>query len=312
MSNRSLVIGTRGSLLATTQARQIATSLGAVSTYKISELIIRTEGDDVTTSLTKPERPGVFVTALRSALMRGEVDLIVHSYKDLPSMPESGIVIAAVPKREDYRDALISRENLLLMQLPNAARVGTSSPRRASRISHLRPDLDVLPIRGNVDTRLRKVSEGEFDAVVLAVAGLNRVGHADKITQYFTMDDILPAPAQGALAVECRSDDSELISVLSLLDDPLTRLVTTAERAVLVGIDATCATAIGALAQMEDGTLNLVAELSASDIDEHERLAKSKKGISFGDASAAYELGLAVAGEIMKTSLGARLGSTRG
>lgn len=312
MSDRPLIIGTRGSLLATTQTRLISSSLETLAGYKISEKIIRTEGDDVTTSLTSPARPGVFVAALRTALRRGEVDVIVHSFKDLPSLPEKEIEIAAVPMREDFRDALISRNNLSLMKLPAGARVGTFSPRRSARIIHVRPDLMVLPMRGNVDTRLRKVMEGEYDAAVLAVAGLNRVGHADKITEFFTPDLLLPAPAQGALAVECRSDDAELIATLSLLNDPLTRFVTTAERAVLVGIGATCATPIGALGELKDGTLTLTAELSAPDGDEHERASMTRNHVGVEDIATAHELGLALAGEILKTPLGSRLGSTRG
>lgn len=311
MSKRVFLLGTRGSLLATTQARLVANLLKSSTGFEISESIIRTEGDDTSTSLTRPARPGVFVTALRTALVAGDVDLIVHSYKDLPSLPEPGIVIAAVPKREDYRDALVSRENLTLLELPAGARVGTSSPRRAARISHLRPDLNVIPIRGNVDSRLLKVSNGEFDATVLAVAGLNRVGLAEKIAEYFTEDQLLPAPAQGALAVECRSDDRQLIEALSLLEDPHTRLVTTAERAVLVGISATCATAIGAHATYEDGILNLAAELSASDADEHERHSATQENLQLDDLSKAHALGLSVAQAIMNTSLGSRLGSTR-
>ena len=312
MSDRPLIIGTRGSLLATTQTRLISKSLETLAGYRILEKIIRTEGDDVTTSLTNPSRPGVFVAALRTALLRGEVDVIVHSFKDLPSLPEREITIAAVPTREDFHDALVSRNNLPLMKLPTGARVGTSSPRRSARISHVRPDLMVLPMRGNVDTRLRKVAEGEYDAAVLAVAGLNRVGHADKITEYFTPDILLPAPAQGALAVECRNDDSELIQTLSLLNDSLTRFVTTAERAVLVGIGATCATAIGALAEYKDGTLTLTAELSAPDGDEHERATLARNHIEVEDLAGAHELGLKLASEILDTSLGSRLGSPRG
>jgi len=311
MSDRPLIIGTRGSLLATTQTRLISSALETLAGYRISEKIIRTEGDDVTTSLTNPSRPGVFVAALRSALLRGEVDVIVHSFKDLPSLPEKEIVIAAVPKREDFRDALVSRSGLSLMELPEGARVGTSSPRRSARIAHVRPDLMILPMRGNVDTRLRKVAEGEFDAAVLAVAGLNRVGHADKITEFFTPELLLPAPAQGALAIECRNDDAELIETLSLLDDPLTRFVTTAERAVLVGIGATCATAIGALGEYKDGTLTLTAELSAPDGDEHERASRTRNSVSLDEFASAQELGLALAAEILNTPLGSRLGSTR-
>lgn len=312
MSDRPLIVGTRGSLLATTQTRLISSALETLAGYRISERIIRTEGDDVTTSLINPSRPGVFVAALRTSLLRGEVDVIVHSFKDLPSLAEKEITIAAVPKREDFRDALISRNNFSLMDLPRGARVGTSSPRRSARIMHARPDLLVLPMRGNVDTRLRKVSDGEFDAAVLAVAGLNRVGHADRITEFFTPDLLLPAPAQGALAVECRSDDVELVATLALLDDPLTRFITTAERAVLVGIGATCATAIGALGVFKDGELTLTAELSAPDADEHERATLTQRSISIEDVASAHALGLALADAILTTPLGRRLGSTRG
>lgn len=312
MSDRPLIIGTRGSLLATTQTRLISSSLESLAGYRILEKIIRTEGDDVTTSLTKLATPGVFVAALRTALLRGEVDVIVHSFKDLPSLPEAEITIAAVPTREDFRDALISRNEFSLMELPTGARVGTSSPRRSARVLHARPDLMVLPMRGNVDTRLSKVSDGEYDAAVLAVAGLNRLGHADKITEFFTPEILLPAPAQGALAVECRSDDSELIATLAMLNDPLTRFVTTAERAVLIGIGATCATAIGALGEFKDGTLTLTAELSASDGDEHERATLIKEKVGIEEISSAHELGLALARQILETPLGVRLGSARG
>ena len=312
MSSRVFILGTRGSLLATTQARSVAQLLKSSSGFEIAESIIRTEGDDISISLTKAARPGVFVSALREALKAGEVDLIVHSYKDLPSLPESGIVIAAVPKREDHRDVLISRENQTLLELPAGARVGTSSPRRAARIGHLRPDLELLPIRGNVDSRLSKVSRGEFDAAVLAAAGLNRVGYADKISEYFTLDQLLPAPAQGALAVECRIDDEQLIEALSSLEDPYTRLTTAAERAVLVGISATCATAIGAHATYSDGTLHLVAELSASDADEHMRCFASHEDLQLHNLSLAHALGLSVAREIMATELGSRIGSRIG
>ncbi len=312
MSNRTLILGTRGSLLATTQARLIANLLNSNSGLEIRESIIRTAGDDTSISLAQLARPGVFVTALREALKVGEVDLIVHSYKDLPSLPEPGIVIAAVPKREDYRDALISRDNLTLLELPAGAKIGTSSPRRAARINHLRSDLKLHPMRGNVDSRLAKVARGEFDAAVLAVAGLNRVGYAEKISEYFTLDQLLPAPAQGALAVECRSDDVELIAMLSALEDPHTRVTTTAERAVLIGISATCATAIGALATYSDGILHLVAELSAADADEHERSFASQSEVGLLDLLSAHTLGLSVAAQIMQTKLGLRLGSAHG
>ena len=307
MSDRVLRLGTRGSLLARTQAQWIAEAVINQNGELIEEIIIRTDGDDITTSLVSPARPGVFVTALRSALKRDEVDFIVHSYKDLPSAPEPGIALAATPTREDPRDVLISREGLRLDQLPSGARVGTSSPRRGSRISFLRPDLIILPMRGNVDSRLRKVMDGEFDAAVLAAAGLNRVGRSDAIVEYLTLDQLIPAPAQGALAVECRSEDLDLLRELSNLNDPLTQLCTAAERAVLVGIGATCATAIGAYATFGDGSLTLAAELSDPLLNEHVRVVMQSDDMDLLDIQNATKLGMTVAGKIRSTSLGTRL-----
>ena len=308
MSDRVLRLGTRGSLLARTQAQLIAEAVITQSGDLIEEIIIRTDGDDITTSLVSPARPGVFVTALRSALIRNEVDFIVHSYKDLPSAPEPGIVLAATPTREDPRDVLISRDGLCLDQLRSGARVGTSSPRRGSRISFLRPDLIVLPMRGNVDSRLRKVVAGEFDGAVLAAAGLNRVGRSDAIVEYLTLEQLISAPAQGALAVECRSDDLDLLRELSTLNDPLTQLCTAAERAVLVGIGATCATAIGAFASFSNGSLTLTAELSDPLLNEHFRVVMQRDDVDLLDIENATQLGMAVAEQIRSTPLGMRLG----
>jgi len=288
----------------------ISEQLQQLTHYEVTENIIRTEGDDVTAVLTKLARPGVFVTALRAALLRSEVDFLVHSYKDLPSMPAPGITLVAVPAREDHRDVLISRSGLGLLQLPPGSLVGTSSPRRASRIQHIRPDLRVSAIRGNIDSRLRKIHEGEFDAGVLAAAGLNRVQRSEEVTEYFTIEQLLPAPAQGALAVECRSDDMELLELLAKLDHQLTRLTTTAERAILVGIDATCSTAIGAFAQYNEGTLTLTAELSDGAEDEHERFSLSQSAINLMDYEKGHLLGISVAELIRNTSLGMRLSST--
>jgi len=310
MPNRKLRLGTRGSLLARTQSGLISGQIRTLTSYEVTETIIQTEGDDVTAVLTKLTRPGVFVTALRNALLRGDVDLLVHSYKDLPSLAAPGISIAAVPAREDYRDVLISRHGLSLMALPAGARIGTSSPRRASRIQHLRPDLIVLPIRGNIDTRLKKISEGEFDAGVLAAAGLNRVQRSVDITEYLTIEQLLPAPAQGALAVECRTDDIELLEMLAILNHPQTRLVTTAERAILVGINATCATAIGTLGQIQNRTLTLTAELSDGITDQHERFTSTAVNIDLEDIEKAHALGISVAGIIRDTALGKKLSST--
>jgi hydroxymethylbilane synthase len=252
-------------------------------------------------------RPGIFVAALRSALTAREVDFIVHSYKDLPSMPEPGITIAATPIREDARDVLVSKDQLLLKQLPSGARIGTSSPRRAARIAFLRPDLVSVPMRGNVDTRLRKVLSGEFDAAILAAAGLNRVGRSEVIVEYLTLDQLVPAPAQGALAIECRSDDLDLLRELKKMNDPITELCTVAERAVLKGIGATCATAIGAYASFESGVLSLVAELSDPLLNEHYRVASQIEIANPMDIQLAERLGLAAAEEIRSTSIGRRL-----
>lgn len=307
MSDRALRLGTRGSLLARTQAGLIGQAVKEQTGATIEEIIIRTDGDDATTSLVNPARPGVFVMALRSALTRGEVDFIVHSFKDLPSLPEPGIALAAIPVREDPRDVLVSREGLRLDQLPVGARVGTSSPRRAARITFLRPDLVVLPIRGNVDTRLKKVTDGEFDAAVLAAAGLNRVGLNSAIVEYLTIDQLVPAPAQGALAVECRSTDLELLSELAQLNDPITKLCTAAERAVLVGINATCATAIGAYASFENNVLMLTAELSDPLLNDHHRVIWKREPVDLLDTETATKLGLEAADAIRSTPLGQRL-----
>jgi hydroxymethylbilane synthase len=311
MSDR-LRLGTRGSLLARTQAGLISRAFSALTGAAVEEIIIRTDGDDISTSLVNPVRPGIFVAALRSSLIRGEVDCIVHSFKDLPSMPEPGITIAAVPKREDPRDVLVSKGQLRLEQLPAGARIGTSSPRRAARIAFLRPDLVIVPMRGNVDTRLGKVLSGEFDAAILAAAGLNRVGRSEVIVEYLTLDQLVPAPAQGALAIECRSDDLDLLRELNQLNDPMTQLCTVAERAVLKGIGATCATAIGANAAFEGGVLSLVAELSDPLLNEHYRVASHIEIANPKDVQLAERLGLAAAEEIRSTSIGRRLSRVDG
>ncbi|MFM6939721.1 MAG: hydroxymethylbilane synthase [Rhodoluna sp.] len=307
---RVLKLGTRGSLLARTQSGHVSRAVTEATGFAVEDVVIRTEGDDTTTSLTKAARPGVFVSALRAALLAGEVDFIVHSFKDLPSKPESDITLAAVPPREDHRDALISQSGTGLFDLPQGAKVGTSSPRRAARIKFLRPDLEVSPIRGNVDSRLAKVKSGEFDATLLAVAGLNRVGLSSEISEILTEEQLLPAPAQGALAIECRSHDIELVSALEKLNDPLTRLITTAERAVLVGISASCSTAIGAFAKFEGDLLTLTCELSDPETNEHERVEKTVSGITYSSLSESYQLGMFAAHALLATPLGIRLSNT--
>lgn len=313
MSEATYRLGTRGSFLARTQAGLINNEIARISGHPASEVIVRTDGDDVTASLTAPGRPGIFVTALRTALRTNQVDLVVHSYKDLPSLPEPDLIIAAIPVREDPRDVLISRDGNLLSGLPAGSRVGTSSPRRAARIKYLRPDLFTFPIRGNIDTRIRKLEEGEFDAIILAAAGVHRIGRQDEIVEYLSTEQLLPAPAQGALAVECRRSEQPLIDVLAQIDDVRTRLTVVAERAVLVGLSATCATAVGALATIaDDSALLLSTELSDPATGETERVDTSIAISGLADLDAAHGLGLMAAAELSASELGKRLGTGRG
>lgn len=257
----ALRLGTRGSLLARTQSGLVADMITAATGYEVELVTIRSEGDDLTIPLDAPKRPGAFVATLRDALLSGEVDLAVHSAKDLPSAPVPGLTIAAFPPRADPRDAIYCPAGLGPHELPDGARIGTSSPRRAKGLHRVRPDLQIIPIRGNVDTRLAKADSGEVDASVLAAAGLERLGYAGRITAFIEPNLILPAPAQGVLAVECRT--GELAGHLSVIDDLPTRLAAVAERSVLGGLEATCTTAIGALATWIDDTrLELHVEIS--------------------------------------------------
>ncbi|BDS50013.1 hydroxymethylbilane synthase [Rhodoluna lacicola] len=310
MPSRTLKLGTRGSLLAKTQSGMIADQIQATTGLGSELVLIKTEGDNPSSNLFAPKRPGVFVSALRDALLAGEVDYIVHSFKDLPSAAMPGITLAAIPRREDHRDILISRDNQTLHELAPGAVVGTSSPRRAARIRHLRPDLEIKPIRGNIDTRLKKVQDGEFDATILAAAGLNRIGLGEVNKWFFTDAELLPAPAQGALAIECRSGDLDLIAELRKVNHAETELLVTAERAVLRGISASCTTAIGAHAQLTDGALTLTAELSDNDTDWHERVSISLDAAGSNKAQS-LALGLEIAEQLMQTDLGQKLGTPR-
>jgi hydroxymethylbilane synthase len=256
-----LRLGTRASVLARTQSGQVAAAVTAATGMPCELVPIRAEGDDTRIPLDAPPRPGAFVATLRDALLAGRVDLVVHSYKDLPSAPVPGLVVAAVPQRAPAQDVLVARDGLTLAQLPVGARVGTSSPRRAAALLRLRPDLAFVPVRGNIDTRISLAHNGTVDAVMLALAGLHRVGRAAEATEVFDVTDIVPAPAQGALAVECRAE-SPLAESLAALDHLPSRLEVIAERAVLEGIEAACTTAVGARATWSPGRLDLVAELS--------------------------------------------------
>jgi hydroxymethylbilane synthase len=237
--------------MAIAQSRQVADMITERTGRAVEIVGVTTLGDVSRAQLTQIGGTGVFVSALREALLAGQVDLAVHSLKDLPAGPAAGIVLAAVPSRDDPRDALVARDGAKLADLPSGARIGTGSPRRAAQLLGMRADLRCVPIRGNAGTRLAKVGSGELDAVVLACAGLARIGHAGAITQVFETDEMLPAPGQGALAVECRAAGSgqpELEALLGAVSDPATMAAVTAERSLLAALEAGCHAPVGAYA----------------------------------------------------------------
>jgi hydroxymethylbilane synthase len=253
-----LRIGTRASVLATAQSGQVADRLRewlAGRGGRDVELVpVTTEGDVNQRPLVEFGGAGVFVSALREALLAGEVDVAVHSLKDLPTAPAPGIALAAVPPREDPRDVVVARDGLTLAELPPGARIGTGAPRRAAQLRALGLGFEVEAVRGNVGTRIGYVSDGRLDAVVLAYAGLRRIGRADEATEILDPLQMLPAPGQGALAVEARADDPELVEQLrSALDDPGTRAAVTAERSLLAALEAGCSAPVGALAEVALG-----------------------------------------------------------
>jgi hydroxymethylbilane synthase len=245
-------LGTRASALATTQARWVGDRLAAALGREVELVEITTEGDRNGRPLAELGGTGVFVAALREALLDGRVDVAVHSLKDLPTAPAKGITLAAIPQREDPRDVVVARDGLTLGELPLGSRVGTSSSRRGAQVLALGLGLEITDIRGNVDSRIRKVREGAYDAVILARAGLARLGRLDEATEVLDPLLMLPAPGQGALAVETREVD-DLARDCAVLDDPHTRAAVTAERAVLATLEGGCASPIGALAEVVEG-----------------------------------------------------------
>ncbi|MFJ2608949.1 hydroxymethylbilane synthase [Streptomyces sp. NPDC091279] len=254
MTDRALRLGTRRSRLAMAQSGQVAEAVSRVTGRPVELVEITTYGDTSREQLAQIGGTGVFVTALRDALLKGEVDFAVHSLKDLPTAHPDDLVLAAVPEREDPRDALIARDALKFTDLPSGARIGTGSPRRTAQLNaYARShglDIAAVPIRGNVDTRIGYVHDGTLDAVVLAAAGLNRLGRADEVTDLLSVDTVLPAPGQGALAIECSADHADLIAALGELDDPYTRAAVTAERSLLAALEAGCSAPVGALADL--------------------------------------------------------------
>jgi hydroxymethylbilane synthase len=258
----TLRLGTRRSALATTQSTWVADRLRALG-HEVELVEVVTEGDTSTAPLSTLGGAGVFAAALRRALLDGEVDLAVHSLKDLPTAPHPGLVVAAVPTREDPRDVLVSVGGRTLGELPDGAVVGTGSPRRVAQLAALGLGLSFKDIRGNVDTRVAMVREGALDAVVLARAGLARLGRLDEVAEVIDPLQVLPAPGQGALAVECRADDAATLAAVAVLDDADARACTTAERAVLAALEAGCSAPVGALAEVVEGEDGLELSLRA-------------------------------------------------
>ena len=298
---RTLRVGTRGSALARIQTQAVVDALGA----PVEIVPIVTAGDRSTAPLEQIGGTGVFVSALRAALVSAEIDVAVHSYKDLPTAAYDGITIPAVPRREDPRDALVARDGLTLAELPAGSRIGTGSPRRAAQLRALGLGLVVEPIRGNVDTRLRRVAEGAFDAVVLALAGLRRLRRDGEATEILDPIQVLPAPAQGALAVECRVSDPATRDLLSTVDDADSRAAVTAERALLAALEAGCTAPVAALAEIAEGPeIYLRGSVTTPDGSRAVRLSAT------GPATDADGIGRRLAAELLAEGADTMMGSS--
>lgn len=290
-----LRIGTRGSKLALWQTHWVIDRLKQLHPQLNVEVVeIHTAGDHLATVPLHQIGEGAFVKELERALLAGEVDLAVHSLKDMPSQVTAGLRIAAVPGREDPRDALVSRLGVPLARLPVGARVGTSSLRRTAQLRALRPDLQILAMRGNVDTRLRKAEGEGYDGTVLAAAGLIRLGLAGRITEYLAPEVILPSPGQGALAVECRAEDERVQALVSPLDDLPSRLATTAERSLLSYLGVGCHVPVAAYATVQDGQVwlrGLVANEDGSTIVRGEEQGEEAEQVGYALAQQLLALG---------------------
>lgn len=249
----TLRMGTRASRLALAQSGAFAARLTEVTGVDVEVVPVSTEGDRTRTPLVEAGGAGVFVAELREVLAAGEVDFAVHSLKDIPTYPDERLALAAIPEREDVRDVVVARDGLTLGELPAGARVGTGAPRRVAQLSALGLGIELVGLRGNVDTRIGKVASGELDAVVLARAGLLRLGREHEATEVLDPIQVLPAPGQGALAVECRVDDVTTAGLLAQLDHADTRAAVTAERRLLAVLEAGCSAPVGALAEVVSG-----------------------------------------------------------
>jgi hydroxymethylbilane synthase len=286
---RTLRIGTRASKLALRQTTIVADALQrAHPTISLETREIKTEGDRTSAPLTEIGGLGVFTKAIEDALLAGDIDLAVHSLKDLPTDLTPGLTLAAIPAREDPRDALVTRGGAQLEELASGARIGTGAGRRAVQLLELRPDVVPVEIRGNVDTRIRKVLKGEYDGAVLALAGLKRLGLQHKAVRVFSIEEMLPAVGQGALAVEVRADDEETVAGVRALDDSATRAAVEAERAYLRRLGGGCRLPVGAHGWFDDGVLRVAAMIGGEQMP-------IMRGEMRGDARDAVALGVQLA-----------------
>lgn len=299
----ALRLGTRASKLALAQSQAVAEAITSTSGRVVELVEITTRGDVSQDPLTRIGGTGVFVNALREALLAGTVDLAVHSLKDLPTAPARGLVVAAIPTRQDPRDVVCARDGLTLGELPEGSLVGTGAPRRAAQIKALGMGLKIVDVRGNVDTRLAKVANGDLDAVILARAGLARLGRLDDVTETLDPIQVLPAPGQGALAVECRNNDTELIDLLAVLDDRTTRSAVTAERTLLAALEAGCSAPVGAYAEAAEGDEGLELYLRAVVVSPDGAVSIRKSAT--GPLDAAEQLGRDLAAELLADGAGA-------
>ena len=302
----TLRLGTRRSALALAQSTTVADALRRDG-QDVALVEVVTEGDRSTASLATMGGTGVFVAELRQRLLDGGIDLAVHSLKDLPTQPSPGLVVAAIPARQDPRDALVSGAGATLAELAAGSRVATGAPRRSAQLLALGLGLEVVPIRGNVDTRLRRVADGDVDAVVVAAAGLARLGRLQEATEVLDPGQMLPAAGQGALAVECRADDETLCGLLAALDDPRTRAAVTAERTLLAALEAGCSAPVGALADVAmgddgDDEIYLRAVVAATDGSHTIRLSAT------GPSSDPEGLGHRLAGDLLDAGAAGLIG----
>ncbi len=290
----TLRLGTRGSLLARTQSKWVAEELSRLHPgLEIEEVLIKTTGDKILDApLAKIGGKGLFVKEIEEALLEEKIDFAVHSMKDLPAALASGLTVACIPRREDPRDALCTK-GPKFAELPKGAKVGTTSLRRKSQLRRLRPDLVIEDLRGNVDTRLLRLDEGKFDAIVLAAAGLSRLSRLSRATEFFGENQMVPAVGQGALAIEARAGDKKILPFLEKLEDPATRMTTSAERAFLITLQGGCQVPLAAYAKLSGNEVSmtaLVCDLSGEKLVRREEKAP---------ASEAEKLGKKLAEEIL-------------